>query len=81
MSSGTVSVYQSAVRKFFIMNDISLNWDRIHPYKGDNKKVAEDTHSESILLTENTKIRLRNRAILLLTPWLELYCTPDAEKT
>lgn len=74
MSYGTVTVYQSAIRKFFIMNDISLNWDRIHSYKGDNKKVAEDwpyTRSESIPLTENTTIR--NRAILLLTPGLEQY--------
>jgi hypothetical protein len=57
MSSGTVSVYQSATRKFFIMNGISLNWDGIHSYKGDNKKIAEDwpyAHSESILMTENT---------------------------
>jgi hypothetical protein len=63
------------------MNDISLNWDRIHSYKGDNKKVAEDwpyTRAESIPLTENTT--LRNRAILLLTPGLESYCTPECRK-
>ena len=66
-ASGTVSVYLAAIRKFFVMNDISLNWDRIHSYQGENEKTTEDrpyTHSEIQQMISHTSIR--NMAMILL---------------
>jgi integrase len=60
-------MYLSAIRKFYMMNDISLNWERIHSYEGEHEKVAEDrpyTHSEVQQMISHTSIR--NRAIILL---------------
>jgi len=67
MAYGTVSVYLAAIRKFYVMNDIQLNWDRIHSYQGDNEKMTEDrpyTHSEIHQMISHTSIR--NKAIILL---------------
>jgi integrase len=68
-SSASVMMYLSAIRKFYLMNDISLNWDRIHSYQGEHVKVAEDrpyTHSEVQQMISHTSVR--NRAIIL-TLW------------
>lgn len=68
-SSASVMMYLAAIRKFYMMNDISLNWDRIHSYQGEHEKVAEDrpyTHSEVQRMISHTSIR--NRAIIL-TLW------------
>jgi site-specific recombinase XerD len=67
LASQTVTAYVSAIRKFYIMNDIQLNWDKIHSFKGEEEKRAEDrpyTHSE--ILTMLQKTMPRNRAIILL---------------
>ena len=56
-----------AVRKFYSMNDIQLNWDKIHSFEGEKEKQAEDrpyTHSEIQTLIQKTFPR--NRAIILL---------------
>jgi integrase len=63
----TVSAYVAAVRKFYSMNDIQLNWDKIHSFEGEKEKQAEDrpyTHSEIQTLIQKTFPR--NRAIILL---------------
>jgi hypothetical protein len=68
-SSASVMMYLAAIRKFYMMNDISMNWDRIHSYQGEHIKVAEDrpyTHSEVQQMISHTSIR--NRAIIL-TLW------------
>jgi hypothetical protein len=42
-SSATVMLYLAALNKFFVMNDIStLNWKKIHSFKGEREKQAED---------------------------------------
>lgn len=68
LSSGSISTYISAVRKFYTMNDITtLNWEKIHSFEPDREKEVEDrpyTHSEIKRLIENTSPR--NRAIILL---------------
>jgi integrase len=49
------------------MNDIQLNWDKIHSFKGEEEKRADDrpyTHSE--ILTMLQKATPRNRAFILL---------------
>ena len=66
-SPATVSSYIAAIRKFYSMNDIQLNWDKIHSFEGENEKQAEDrpyTHSEIESLIQSTSPR--NRAIILL---------------
>ena len=66
-SPATVSSYIAAIRKFYSMNDIQLNWDKIHSFEGENEKQAEDrpyTHSEIEILIQCTSPR--NRAIILL---------------
>jgi site-specific recombinase XerD len=68
LSSGSISTYISAVRKFYTMNDITtLNWEKIHSFEPDREKSVEDrpyTHAEIRILIENTSPR--NRAIILL---------------
>jgi site-specific recombinase XerD len=68
LSSGSISTYISAVRKFYTMNDVTtLNWEKIHSFEPDREKSVEDrpyTHSEIRTLIENTSPR--NRAIILL---------------
>jgi integrase len=49
------------------MNDVQLNWDKIHSFEGDDEKQTEDrpyTHSEILTLIQRTS--QRNRAIILL---------------
>ena len=38
----SIAVYLAAIRKFYSMNDIQLNWDRIRSYQGDADKQTED---------------------------------------
>jgi integrase len=67
LSSGSISTYVSAIRKFYTMNDVQLNWTKIHSFEGEREKKVEDrpyTHSEIKTLVENTDPR--NRAIILL---------------
>jgi integrase len=68
LSSGSISTYISAVRKFYTMNDITtLNWEKIHSFEPEREKKVEDrpyTHGEIKTLIENTSPR--NRAIILL---------------
>lgn len=66
-SPATVSSYIAAIRKVYSMNDIQLNWDKIHSFEGENEKQTEDrpyTHSEIESLIQSTSPR--NRAIILL---------------
>jgi site-specific recombinase XerD len=66
-SPATVSAYIAAIRKFYAMNDIQLNWDKIHSFEGEKEKQSEDrpyTHSEIQTLIQNASPR--NRAIILL---------------
>lgn len=66
-SSASIMMYLSAIRKFYMLNDISLNWERIHSYEGEHEKVAEDrpyTHSEVQQMISHTTIR--NKAIILM---------------
>lgn len=67
LASATVNMYLAAVRKFYIMNRITLNWEWIRSFKEEHERRVEDrpyTHSEIATLLKNTSIR--NRAIILL---------------
>lgn len=67
MAPKSISRYVSAVRKFYVMNDIQLNWEKIHSFEPEDERRAEDrpyTHSEISIMLEKTTPR--NRAIILL---------------
>jgi site-specific recombinase XerD len=66
-SSATVSGYLAAIQKFYSMNDVTLNWLKLHSFEGEKEKENEDrpyTHSEIKTITEH--MDLRDRAIVLL---------------
>ena len=66
-ASASVSTYVAALTKFYVMNDVTLNWKRIKSFMGEQEKVAEDrpyTHSEIQKLLDHSSIR--NRAMILL---------------
>lgn len=63
----SIAVYLAAIRKFYSMNDIQLNWEKIHCYQGDSEKQTEDrpyTHSEIGTMLSHTSPR--NKAIILV---------------
>jgi len=67
LASASVSTYLCGLVKFYAMNDITLNWHKIHSFEGEAEKQREDrpyTHSEIKLLIEHAG--LRNRSIILL---------------
>jgi integrase len=62
LSSATINMYLAAVRKFYINNDVQLNWERIREYKGESERRVEDrpyTHSEIQILLRDTSMRNR----------------------
>ena len=66
LASQSVAAYVSAIRKFYVMNDVQLNWEKIHSFEGEGEKRAEDRpyiHSE--ILTMLQKTTPRNRAMIL----------------
>jgi site-specific recombinase XerD len=66
-ASASVTTYLAALAKFYVMNDITLNWKRIKSFMGEHEKVAEDrpyTHSEIQILLDHSSVR--NRAMILL---------------
>ena len=63
----SIAVYLAAIRKFYSLNDIQLNWDKIRSYQGDADKQTEDrpyTHSEIATMLAHTSPR--NKAIILV---------------
>ena len=67
IASHSIAVYLSAIRKFYSMNDILLNWEKIHSYQPEEEKRTEDRpymHSEIQAMIANTT--LRNRSIIKL---------------
>lgn len=57
LASQSVAAYVSAIRKFYVMNDVQLNWEKIHSFKGEEEKRAEDrpyTHSEIMTMLQKT---------------------------
>jgi integrase len=67
LASGSVAVYISAVRKFYVMNDVQLNWEKIHSFKGEEEKRADDRpYNHFEILTMLQKTTPRNRCMVLL---------------
>jgi integrase len=67
IAPATLCTYVAAIRKFYAMNDLVLNWEKIHSFEPEPLKVSEDrpyNHSEIKQLVEHAN--LRNRAVVLL---------------
>jgi integrase len=68
-SSASISVYVTALRKFYDLNDITqLNWKKIRSFEPARESVAEDrpySHTEIKMLVDRAT-NLRNKAIILL---------------
>jgi hypothetical protein len=58
-SYATVSLYVAAIRKFYDMNDLSLNWRKVRQFMGEHEKIVEDrpyTHSEIATLLQGPSV-------------------------
>jgi site-specific recombinase XerD len=67
VANKSVGAYVAAIRKFYSMNDMQMNWDKIHSFQGNDEEQTEDrpyTQSEILTLTQRTSPR--NRAVILL---------------
>jgi hypothetical protein len=62
LSSGSISTYVSAIRKFYTMNDVQLNWTMNHSFEGEREKKVEDrpyTHAEIGSIGNGNRVRCR----------------------
>lgn len=67
IAPATLSTYVAAIRKFYAMNDISLNWEKIHGFEHEAVKVSEDRPYESGEIKQLVEhANLRNRAVIYL---------------
>jgi hypothetical protein len=72
----SVGVYVAAIRKFYSMNDVQMNWDKIHSFEGYDEEEWEDrpyTHSEISTLIQHASPR--NRSII--SPHLSHLISPE----
>jgi integrase len=63
----SVSLYVAGIQKFYVMNDVTLNWKLIRNYEPEDGRVAEDrpyNHTEIKQMIDRSE--LRNKAIILL---------------
>jgi integrase len=67
LSPATIHSYLAAIKRFYDMNDIVLNWKKIKAYQGEFYRVVDDeayTHEQIKLLVDN--VNMRDKAIILL---------------
>lgn len=67
LSPATIHSYLAAIKRFYDMNDIVLNWKKIKAYQGEFYRVVDDeayTHEQIKLLVDNAN--MRDKAIILL---------------
>lgn len=67
LAPASVNAYTAALRHFYIMNDITLNWDKINKFKSKFHDVVEDEpYTRDQIRQMLDKSDERNRAIILL---------------
>jgi integrase len=67
LAPASIHTYLAAVKRFYDMNDIVLNWKKIKAYQGEFYRVVDDeayTHEQIKLLVDNAD--MRDKAIILL---------------
>jgi hypothetical protein len=79
LSPATIHSYLAAIKRFYDMNDIVLNWKKIKAYQGEFYHVVDDeayAHEQIKLLVDNAN--MRDKAIILLMASLDhmLHHTP-----
>lgn len=67
LAPNSIKSYIAGVKRFFVMNDITLNWKRLYMYLGESYKVVDDQAytSEQIKLLVDCA-DMRDKAIILL---------------
>jgi hypothetical protein len=61
-SPSSINLYVSAIQKFYVMNDVMLNWKKIKSFEPEPQKVVEDrpyNHSEISTLAHDMPLRNR----------------------
>jgi integrase len=68
LSPAAIDMYTAAIKKFYVQNDILLNWKKINSYKPEFCRVVEDVaySREQIAIMVAVAGDLRDKAILLL---------------
>jgi integrase len=67
LSPASIQAYLAAIKRFYDMNDVVLNWKKIRAYLGDFYRVVDDeayTHEQIKILVDNA--HMRDKAIILL---------------
>jgi integrase len=67
LAPNSIKSYLAGVKRFYDMNDITINWKRVWMYQGESYKVVDDTaySAEQIkLMVDNAD--MRDKAIILL---------------
>jgi hypothetical protein len=62
LSPATIHSYLAAIKRFYDMNDIVLNWKKTKAYQGEFYRIVDDeayTHEQIKLLVDNANIRKR----------------------
>jgi integrase len=65
----------AALRKFYSMNDVLLNWNKIHAYLGEDEKTIEDeayTHEEIKKMLQFAQLRTRVLILLLASSGIRM---------
>lgn len=67
LAPNSIKSYLAGVKRFYDMNDITINWKRVWMYQGESYKVVDDTAytaDQIKLLVDNAD--MRDKAIILL---------------
>lgn len=74
-SRSTLEGVSASLKKFYAMNDILLNWDKIHAYLGEDEKTIEDeayTHEQIKKMLQFAQLRTRVLILLLASSGIRL---------
>lgn len=80
LSHASLSVRLAALKKFYEMNDVLLNWKKLSNYLGENTKVSKDrayTTEEIQLLLAKADERMRVVILLLASTGMRVGAVPD----
>jgi integrase len=70
----------NALKKFYDMNDLVLNWKKISQYIGEYQRVAKDrayTHEEIKTLVDSADVRMKVILLLMASSGMRIGAIPD----
>jgi hypothetical protein len=80
LSSSAVNLYCSAVRHFYCMNSVVLNWEKLYKFKGKKRMVVTTrpyTREEIKRLLDFSDLRLKCIILLMASAGLHRRAIPD----